>query len=91
MALLKPRRLPVMGLFGEFVDAGVLMSYSASWPERFHRLAWYVDRVLRCTKLADLPLDQPTRFERVINRGTARALGLSLPRSLLLRADEVLP
>ena len=90
VGLLQPLRLPVMGFFREFVDAGALLSYSANRRERFHRLAWYVDRILKGAKPADLPVDQPTRFELVLNLKTAKALGLSIPQAVLLRADEVI-
>ena len=90
IGLLLANRLPVMGFFRDFVDAGALLSYSANRLERYRRLAWYVDRILKGAKPADLPVEQPTKFELVINLKTAKALGLEIPQSLLARADEVI-
>jgi ABC-type uncharacterized transport system substrate-binding protein len=72
------------------VDAGGLMSYGYDYPPLFRRAAWYIDRVLNGTKPADLPIEQPTMYELVINMRTAKALGLTIPPSLLLRADQVI-
>ena len=88
--LLLANRLPVMGFFREFVDAGALLSYSSNRTERFQRLAWYVDRILKGTKPADLPVEQPTKFELVVTYKTAKALGITIPQAMLLRADEVI-
>jgi putative ABC transport system substrate-binding protein len=83
-------RLPAMYDVRSFVDAGGLVSYGPSLPEMFRRAAFYVDRILKGAKPADLPIEQPTKFEMVINLKTASALGLSIPQSLLVRADQVI-
>jgi putative ABC transport system substrate-binding protein len=74
----------------EFVDAGGLLSYGTSFPDLFRRAAVFVDKVLKGTKPADLPVEQPTRFEFVINLKTAKALGLAVPSGVLAIADEVI-
>jgi putative ABC transport system substrate-binding protein len=83
-------RLPTMFSTDDFVKAGALMSYGPSYIERFRRAADYVDKILRGTKPGDIPVEQPTKIELVINLTTAKALGLAVPHSLLARADEVI-
>jgi ABC-type uncharacterized transport system substrate-binding protein len=83
-------RLPTMHGIREYVEAGGLMSYGANFPDLFRRAADLVDKILRGMKPSDIPVEQPTRFDLVVNLTTAKALGLTIPDSFLLRADKVI-
>ena len=83
-------RLPSMYQGSTWVDAGGMMSYSTNDLDVYRRAATYVDKILKGTKPADLPVEQPTKFELVINLKTAKALNLTIPQSLLFRADKVI-
>ena len=82
-------RLPTIFSTRDFVKAGGLMSYGPNYSDLFRHAADYVDKILRGTKPGDIPVEQPTKFELVINLTTAKAIGLTIPGSFLLRADEV--
>jgi putative tryptophan/tyrosine transport system substrate-binding protein len=90
LALATRYRLPALYEFRDFVEAGGFMCYGADMKEVYRRLAIYVDRILKGAKPADLPVEQPTKYELIINVKTAKALGLTIPSSLLLRADQVI-
>jgi putative tryptophan/tyrosine transport system substrate-binding protein len=83
-------QLPTIYNSREYVEAAGLMSYGVNWPNLFRRTAEYVDKILRGAKPADIPIEQPTKFDLVINLTTAKALGLTIPESFLLRADELI-
>jgi putative ABC transport system substrate-binding protein len=83
-------RLPTIHPFRDYLAAGGLMSYGANNADLFRRAGDYVDKILRGTKPADLPVEQPTKFDLIVNLTTAKALGLTIPQSILLRADEVI-
>lgn len=89
-ALAIKNRLPSMSTQAQWVEAGGLMSYGPSLTDIYGRAASYVDKILRGARPTDLPIEEPTKFELVINVGTARALGLTIPQRLLLRADHVI-
>ena len=84
------KRLPSIHLYREYAEAGVLMSYAPNRADNYRRAAYYVDRILKGTKPGDLPIEQSTKFELVINGKTAKTLGLTIPQSLLISADKVI-
>ena len=83
-------RLPVISIYRDFVDAGGLLAYGPSSPDTYQRAAYFIDRILKGTKPIDLPVEQPSKFELVINLKTAKALRLTIPQSVLMQADQVL-
>ena len=83
-------RLPTMNTFREYVVAGGLMSYGPNFADLFRRSGDYVDKILRGAKPSDIPVEQPVKFDLVVNNTTAKALGLAIPESFLLRANEVI-
>jgi putative ABC transport system substrate-binding protein len=84
------RRMPSMFFYKEFVDDGGLMAYGPSWADSYHRAATYVDKILKGTKPADIPVEQPMKFEFVINLQTAKKIGLTIPQWTLMKADKVI-
>jgi putative tryptophan/tyrosine transport system substrate-binding protein len=83
-------RLPTMAGFREFVEAGGLVSYGANFPDLFRRAAEIVDKILRGLKPGDIPVEQPTKFDLVVNLTTAKTIGQTIPQSILIRADQVI-
>jgi ABC-type uncharacterized transport system substrate-binding protein len=83
-------RLPTIFPYSDYVEAGGLISYATSITDNYRRATTYVDKILKGTKPGDLPVEQPTKFELVINLKTAKALGLTIPQTLLLRANQVI-
>ena len=83
-------RLPAIWSISDYVEIGGLMSYGTNFDDLYHRAATYVDKILKGTKPADLPVEQPTKFEFVVNLKTAKALNLTIPQSVLYQADKVI-
>ena len=83
-------RLPAMYPYRDAVESGGLMGYESIQPDIYERLGYYVEKILHGAKPADLPVEQPTKFELLVNLKTAKALGLTMPQSILVRADEVI-
>ena len=83
-------RLPAMYESSQWIEPGGLISYSSSDAESYRRAAWIVDKILKGTKPADIPVEQPTKFELVINLKTAKQIGLTIPQWVLMRADRVI-
>ncbi len=83
-------RTPVVGEGREFAEAGALLTYSVDWLDMYRRSAVYVVKILKGAKPGDLPIEQPTKFEMIVNLKTAKALGLIIPQSILLQADKVI-
>jgi putative ABC transport system substrate-binding protein len=90
IAFCAKRRLPLMSHTREWVEDGALLAYGPDYPDQFRRAASYVDKILKGAKAADLPVEQPTKFDLVVNLKTAKALGLTIPQSLLLQADGLI-
>jgi putative ABC transport system substrate-binding protein len=90
ISLAAAQRLPAMYGYSDFVDEGGLISYGPNRPDQYRRTAIYIDKILRGAKPADLPVEQPTKFELIVNRKTATALGLSLPSPIAVSADKII-
>jgi putative ABC transport system substrate-binding protein len=90
VALASAARLPVMAAFREFAEAGALITYGINVRDNYRRAATYVDKILKGTKVGDLPVELPTKLEMVINLKAAKALGLSVPGTMLTQADQVI-
>jgi putative ABC transport system substrate-binding protein len=90
LELASKARLPSIHSERNWVEEGALMSYGANYPDQFRRAAAYVDKILKGAKPGDLPIEQPTKFELVVNMKTAKALGIKIPESIMLQADEVI-
>ena len=89
-ALASKHRLPAVYFQGQFVISGGLLSYGSNWVSQFRRAAGYVDRILKGEKPAELPVQAPTRYELAVNLKAAKTIGITVPASLLARADEVI-
>jgi putative ABC transport system substrate-binding protein len=85
-----PAALPAIYVSKEYIDAGGLIAYGPNYPDLYRRAAMYVDKILRGANPSSLPVEQPTKFELIINLKAARAIGLQVPMALMLRADEVI-
>ena len=84
------QRLPAIGSVRTWAERGLLMSYGTDFHDLWRRAATYVDKILKGAKPADLPVEQPTKFELVVNMKTAKALGITIPQTILIRADRVI-
>src|SRR5262249_14366541 len=83
------QRLPLAG-GEEYAQVGGLIAYGVNFPEMYRRAAYFIDKIVKGTRASDLPIEQPTKFDLIINLKTARSLGITIPKELLLRADEVI-
>jgi putative ABC transport system substrate-binding protein len=88
--LAREHRLPVNSIYKDVAEAGGLIAYGPNAPDTYHRSAYFIDRILRGAKPGELPVEQPSKFDFVVNRRTAKALGITIPPSVLVRADEVI-
>jgi ABC-type uncharacterized transport system substrate-binding protein len=84
------KRLPTMHGARTYIEGGSLIAYGPNFPDMFRRSADYVDKILRGAKAGDIPVEQPTKFDLVVNLSTAKALGLTIPATILVRSDEVI-